>query len=382
MYNYEEELQIFMEQNIARQGQSTQDKLSLSDFSGKTIMLSGATGMIGKCMIDLLMCCNDSQVWEKPVEIIALSRDEKRAKERLAQHWEKEMFHFMCCDVNHKISECGQVDYVIHAASNTHPLQYSQDSVGTIAANVLGTKNLLDYAVAHGAKRFCFLSSVEIYGENRGDVDRFDEEYLGYLDCNTLRAGYPESKRAGEALCNAYHRTYQLDFVIPRLSRVYGPTMLYSDSKAISQFIKKAAARENIVLKSAGTQLYSYTYVLDAAMGILTVLLQGKTGEAYNISDTESEVTLRQITEWLAEDTGVKVVFEVPDMAEKSGYSTATKALLDTDKVRLLGFRPKTHMREGLIKTVQFMEKSMLATFSDLLYDNLNFIRIDRNVPD
>ena len=83
---------------------------------------------------------------------------------------------------------------------------------------------------------------LEIYGENRGDVETFPESYLGYIDCNTLRAGYPESKRLGETLCNAYAQTFGLDFVIPRLSRVYGPTMLPTDSKAISQFIKKAAA--------------------------------------------------------------------------------------------------------------------------------------------
>lgn len=352
MYCYEEELQMLIGQHITGQRQASQGKLSLAELSGKTIMLSGATGMIGKYMIDLLMCCNDRNLWERPVHIAALSRNEESARKRLAQHFGKDTFRYYCCDVAQGISECGQADYIIHAASNTHPLQYSQDSVGTITANVLGTKNLLDYAVTHGTKRFCFLSSVEIYGENRGDVERFEEGYLGYLDCNTLRAGYPESKRTGEALCNAYYQTYQLGFVIPRLSRVYGPTMLPSDTKAVSQFIKRAASGEDIVLKSAGTQLYSYTYVADAVMGILTVLLQGQTGEAYNVSDTESEVTLRQIAEWLALDNGVKVVFEMPDAAEQKGYSTATKALLGTKKIEALGFRPFTHMREGLVKTV------------------------------
>lgn len=327
-----------------------QDK-SWAELSGKTIMISGATGMLGKCLIDILMQYNG--VCRKPVNIIALSRNKESAKKRLAEHWDREEFHYISCDVNQPIPECGQADYIIHAASNTHPLQYSQDSIGTITANVLGTKNLLDYAVSQQAERFCFVSSVEIYGENRGDKEKFDEDYLGYIDCNTLRAGYPESKRVGETLCNAYGKTYQMDFVIPRLSRVYGPTMLLSDSKAISQFIKKAAAGEDIVLKSDGMQLYSYTYALDAAMGILTVLLKGKNGEAYNISDTGSEVTLRQIAEWLAKDNNVNVRFEIPDAAERAGYSTATKALLDTEKIEALGWQPKTHMREGLRKTVR-----------------------------
>lgn len=332
---------------------------------GKTILISGATGMIGKCIIDILMTYNYMQNGlhnEKNgerVTIIALSRNKETAKKRFAQYWDNDNFRYVSADVNEAIPECGSADYVIHAASNTHPLQYSQDSIGTITSNVIGTKNLLDYAVAHKAERFCFVSSVEIYGENRGDTDKFSEDYLGYIDCNTLRAGYPESKRLGETLCNAYYQTHKLDFVISRLSRVYGPTMLQSDSKAIAQFIKKAAAGEDIILKSAGTQLYSYTYALDAAMGVLTVLLKGECGEAYNISDSESEVTLRQITEWLAQDNGVKVTYELPDVTEQAGYSTATKAILDTEKISALGWIPQIHMREGLVRTVESLKQEL-----------------------
>ena len=340
MQTYKEEIQSLLKQDMPWE-----------KLSGKVVMISGATGMIGKCIIDMLMQYNSNSFgW---VKVIGLSRNQESARKRLYEYWDKDTFQYITCDVNQTIPECGQVDYVIHAASNTHPLQYANDPVGTIAANVIGTKNLLDYAVSHGTKCFCFLSSVEIYGENRGDTNRFDENYLGYLDCNALRAGYPEGKRVGEALCNAYAKSYQLEFVIPRLSRVYGPTMISSDSKAIAQFIRKAVAGEDIILKSAGTQLYSYTYVLDAALGVLTVLLKGESGEAYNISDTESEATLREIAEWLAKNNGVKVIFDTPDSVEQAGYSNATKALLDTKKIEALGWYPRTHIWEGLRKTVQ-----------------------------
>lgn len=354
MQTYQEDIKAYI----------TKD-LPWEKICGKTVLISGATGMIGKCIIDILMAYNDMKNSLHNIDssacitIIALSRNQETAKKRFAQYWENENFRYISADVNETIPECGSADYVIHAASNTHPMQYSQDSIGTITSNVIGTKNLLDYAVAHKAERFCFASSVEVYGENRGDTDKFSEDYLGYIDCNTLRAGYPESKRLGETLCNAYYQTYKLDFVIPRLSRVYGPTMLSSDSKAIAQFIKKAAAGEDIILKSAGTQLYSYTYALDAAMGVLAVLLKGESGEAYNISDSESEVTLRQITEWLAQDNDVKVTYEIPDVAEQAGYSTATKAILDTEKISALGWKPQVHMREGLRKTVQSLREGI-----------------------
>lgn len=315
-------------------------------LEGKRILISGATGMIGKCLIELLMCRNRAA--GRPIHVTALSRNGERAKARLGEYWELPYFQYISCDVNKGIPECGQADVIVHAASNTHPLQYSQDSIGTIASNVVGTKNLLDYAVSHGTGHFCFVSSVEIYGENRGDVEKFDESYSGYIDCNSLRAGYPESKRLGEALCNAYRQTYGLEFSIPRLSRVYGPTMLPTDSKAISQFIKKAAAREDIVLKSEGNQKYSYTFVTDAAAGILYTILLGKAGEAYNVADAASDITLRELAGILAELAGTRVVFEPPKESERRGYSTATKAMLDASKLMGTGWTPRVHMREGL----------------------------------
>lgn len=326
-------------------------------LSGRTLLLSGATGMIGKCLVDILMKHNDGQKDSiKAVRVIALSRNEQSAKERFREYWGRDDFQYAACDVNKDIPEFGTVDFVVHAASNTHPIQYANDSIGTIASNIIGTKNLLDYATTHETKRFCFVSSVEVYGENRGDVEKFDESYLGYIDCNTLRAGYPESKRLGETLCNAYFQTYGLDFVIPRLSRVYGPTMLQSDSKAISQFIKKAANGEDIVLKSEGNQKYSYSFVTDAAAGILYTLLLGECGHAYNIADKKSDITLKELAHCLAQIAGTKVIFELPDESERRGYSTATKAMLCADKLEQLGWRANVHMEAGLAETVASMK--------------------------
>lgn len=346
MKTYEDQLRKFTDQNELWEC-----------FSNCTVLLSGATGMIGKCIVDAVMLRNE--MYGSNIKLIAFSRNPEMAKLRFADYADKPWFQYISCDVNQKIPECGDADYIIHAASNTHPRQYADDSVGTIAANVFGTKNLLDYAASHHTRRFCFVSSVEIYGENRGDVEKFDEKYLGYLDCNTLRAGYPESKRLGETLCNAYRQTYGLDFVIPRLSRVYGPTMLMSDSKAISQFLKKAAAGEDIVLKSEGSQKYSYTFVTDAAAGILYTIAFGSMGEAYNIADGASDITLKELSGILAEIAGTKVVFELPEESERRGYSTATKAMLDASRIEAMGWKAQVHMQEGLLCSVESFRMDM-----------------------
>ena len=218
------------------------------------------------------------------------------------------------------------------------------------------TEQILKLAVKNKSRRVLFLSSVEVYGENRGDVEQFNEKYCGYIDCNTLRAGYPEGKRTGEALCQAYIKAHQLDVVIPRISRVFGPTMLSSDSKALSQFIKKAVSNEDIVLKSEGTQYYSYIYASDAVSALFYLLFYGVSGEAYNIADADFDIHLKDFANILANISQKKVVFELPDAIESSGYSKATIARLDPGKIGQLGWKPQNTLTEALKKTVGILK--------------------------
>lgn len=172
-----------------------------------------------------------------------------------------------------------------------------------------------------------------------------------------MRAGYPESKRCGEALCQAYIRQKGLDVVIPRLTRSYGPTLLKSDTKALSQFLHKGITGEDIVLKSAGTQYYSYTYVADAVSGLLTVLLKGECGQAYNIADDASDIMLKDLAAIIAGYAGKKVVFEIPDVVESAGYSKATKARLESAKLQKLGWYAKFDIKNGIERTIEMLKE-------------------------
>ncbi len=330
--------------------------LPWENLKGKTVLMSGATGLIGSFLIDVLRFRSSNM--GDDIKVVGLGRSKGRILSRFGLTENATDFIAVEQDVNDAPGDelkGIKADYVLHLASNTHPLQYSTDPIGTILTNVIGLRNMLDYAADVKAKRFVFASSVEVYGENRGDTERFSEDYLGYIDCNTLRAGYPESKRAGEALCQAYMKQRDLSVVIPRLARTYGPSMLSSDTKAISQFIKKGVAREDIVLKSEGTQLYSYSYVADAVSGLLYCMLLGEDGGAYNIADPDSDITLKDMANLIAEYRGKKVIFELPDATEAAGYSKATKAILDGSKLRSMGWKAEYSMEKGLKRTIDIL---------------------------
>ncbi|MBO4390451.1 MAG: NAD-dependent epimerase/dehydratase family protein [Lachnospiraceae bacterium] len=336
--------------------------LGYEKLSGKSILVTGASGLIGSFLTDVIMELNLTR--NLKCHYYALGRNTEKAKARFSKYWDNEYFHFISHDMNEPLTEADSslpetVHYVLHMASNTHPLAYATDPIGTITTNIIGTQYLLEFAVKHHAERFAFTSSNEVYGENRGDVEFFDEHYCGYIDCNTMRAGYPESKRCGEALCQAYMKQKGLSVVIPRLTRSYGPSMLQSDTKAISQFIRKGVAGEDIVLKSAGTQYYSFTYMADAVSGLLTVLLKGEDGEAYNISDIGSDIMLKDLAALIAEKSGTKVIFEIPDELESSGYSKATKARLDGSKLSSLGWSAAYDITAGIERTLAILKEEV-----------------------
>lgn len=319
-----------------------------------TLLISGASGLIGSTLIDCILEMND--LCSAGFKIIAIARNRKRAMDRLGLYFDRNDFEFISCDINNSIPEMGKADYILHAASNTHPLEYSSDPIGTINTNVIGTENLLEYAIMHHTKRFVFLSSVEVYGEDRDGTKGFSETDCGYLDCIQVRSGYPESKRVGECLCRAYEHKYKMDVVIPRLCRVYGPTMWPDDSKALAQFIKNAVSNENIVLKSNGKQYYSYIHVIDAVKAIFYIMDKGKSGEAYNVSSKLSDVKLIELAEKLSEISGTKVIFNLPQEEESQGYSRATTAILNNEKLRALGWKEEFDIDSGLRTTVRILK--------------------------
>lgn len=309
----------------------TQLSLPWEKLSGCNILITGATGLIGSCLVEVLM-----ERKQKDYQVYALGRNEGRAMERFSKYWDNERFHFVRYDVTKPLQSDIDFQYIIHAASNASPNFFATKPVEIIKANINGVSNLMDYGLEHGLKRFLFVSSGEVYGE--GDGRAFTEDYSGYVDCTSPRSCYPTSKRAAESLCVSYAQEYGVEVVIARPSHTYGPHFTESDNRVYAQFIRNVLRGEDIVMKSTGEQFRSWCYVVDCVSGLLHILLKGENGQAYNIADNSSNISIRELAEMIAEIGGKKVVFDIPSDAEKKGYNVVTKSVFDTQKLGGLGW--------------------------------------------
>ena len=323
----------------------------IDTLKGKHFLITGATGLIGTFFIDALMEMNESGA---NITIIATGRNREKAKDRFGVYWDNPAFSFYEQDVRSPFPKDIVADYIVPLASNTHPLAYSLYPIETIDINVLGAKNALDLASRCNGI-VLYPSSVEIYGNGR-NREAFSETNTGYLNLSNSRSCYPESKRLSEALCQAYSEEKGVKTKIIRLSRVFGPTMLKEDSKASSQFIKNAIAKENIVLKSKGQQLFSYTYVADAVNAMLFVLINGEYNTAYNISVDSCNVSLLDFASVCAELSGTSVVFDLPSEQENKGYSIASVAIMDNNMLRALSWNGSYEIREAIEHVITILE--------------------------
>ena len=324
-------------------------------IDNKTILITGATGMVGSYLIRALLTRNFRR--NLSTKIIAVGRSRKKFLTRFSDCKQIETVTFLQQDVQAPLEVSENIDYIFHMASNTHPRIYAQKPIDTIMSNVTGTCHLLELAAKNPGCRFVFLSSGDVYGDNIGGKKYLEEKDCGYLDCNMLRAGYTESKRVCEALCNAYREEKKVDFVTARLCRLYGPTMQLDDSRAISQFIMNAARKENIILKSAGTQIFSHCYVYDAVSALLYILVNGISGEVYNVAGGTNAYSLREIAEMLAQIGGCQVEAGCSTPEEKKGGGSFQNVLLSTEKLEGIGWRAEVAMKDGLRHTVDCVRK-------------------------
>lgn len=328
------------------------EDISWEKLKDKTVLITGANGMIGSYMLYVLTQLNDTRDYH--IQVLAMMRNVKKLPEEVRNREDVTVIQH---DVVNRLEIEGKVDYVIHAASPASPLIMQNQPVETIAANTIGTFNTLELAKEKNAEGYMFISSREIYGQPSEDQEFFFEDTYGFVDQLNPRSCYSEGKKAAETMCVSYNYEYGLNTKIARLAHTYGPGMSIYDGRVQADFLKNVFHNEDIVLKSEGTAIRTYTYIGDAVAGLYRILLDSDE-MVYNIGNEDGKVSIRELAEILVTiypERGLKLVFDIPEGGTK-GTAPYTLGILNSSKLRGIGWKPKYSIKEGFKRTLDYLE--------------------------
>jgi nucleoside-diphosphate-sugar epimerase len=323
-------------------------------LTGKTVLISGAYGYVPAYFVHALLARNC--LAGERIKVIALCRDEARAGERFAAYRGREDFKLQLQDVRQPLALAETVDFFIHAASPTGFKARYENPADIFTSNVNGCQNLLERARVQPAAGFLFLSSVDVYGLNPTGA-RMREENYGAMDSLNIHNVYAEAKRAGEMLCRAYYLQYKLPVVIARAGQIIGPGPALHDERLHINFIAQILANNKIILKSDGSARRSFIYITDAVAGMLSALLKGERGQAYNVADENGEASVLELARLAASlagggNTAIEFDCEQKDLPEvKLALADVTA---DSSKLRALGWRPQLSLRQGLERMMAY----------------------------
>lgn len=325
--------------------------LPYEEMKETTVLVTGATGLIGVSIVRALVAIGD-------IKVIAHVRNREKAEEIYGALLQKNVELYVD-DITKEINVSEDIDYIFHCASITTSKTMIEKPVETICTSVEGTKNILELAKNKKSKSVIYVSSMEMYGAFNNINHDVTEKDLGYVDNLKIRSNYPESKRLCENMCIAYMSEYNIPVKIARLAQTFGAGILPGENRVFAQFAKSAIKGEDIVLHTKGMSEGNYCYTRDCITGLLTILLKGKNGEAYNISNPESHITIADMAYMVADKIAegrIKVVFDIPS-ENKFGYAADTKMKLNSSKLQALGWKPEIGLEEAYKRMILDMEK-------------------------
>lgn len=326
-------------------------------LAGKTILVTGGNGFLPAYLVETILFLNEGFNSHSPSKVVALVRNEDRARERFSSYDGRSDLSFLVQDVCSPLDMRGDLDFIIHTASQASPKYYGIDPVGTLSANVFGTQRLLNLAKEKKVESFLFFSSGEVYGKLDSSQVPTPEDVYGFVDPVDVRSCYAESKRVGETMCVSWAQQYQIPARIVRPFHTFGPGMKLDDGRVFADFVADIVSHRNIVMNSDGSARRAFCYLADATVGFFTVLFKGQIGEAYNVGNDRGEFSILEFAHMAAglyPSRQLKVV--VNESAAVADYlkSPIVRNCPDISKIRRLGWEPAIPIDEGLRRTVQY----------------------------
>ena len=330
-------------------------KLNFDNLKNKNILITGASGLIGSQLVMFLECYN--RIKNANVNIYALVRNEEKAKKIFQNILDKNTFHIVVGDITEPLNISDNIDYIIHGASPTSSKYFVSNPVETINTAINGTNNILKFAKDKNIEGMVYLSSLEVYGvPPKEDVKEND---YGYIDNMSVRSSYSEGKRLAECLCSSYFNEYNIPVKVARLSQTFGPGVEYNDGRVFAEFARCAIECRDIILHTEGKTLRTYCYTKDVIAAILTILLKGNNGEAYNVTNKNTGITIKEMAELVCtinKESNIKVKIEIPENIALFGYNPEMKIKLNTDKIEQLGWEATTSLENMFTNLIESMK--------------------------
>ncbi len=336
---------------------SCQPEILLSKLKNKVFLVTGASGMIGSYIIYTLLKLNEE--YKADIKIKAVVRNINKLDEYIKNNKKVEV---IVQDIIKPLEIKDEINYIVHAASPASPKIMKDQPVETNFANTIGTANTLNLAKEKNADGYLFISSREIYGEPADGQELFTEDGpLGQVNPLVPRNGYAEGKKAAENMCSGFKEEYGLNTKIVRLAHTYGPGMSIYDGRVQADFLNNILHNQNIILKSDGSSVRTYTYIADAVVAMFLVLLNSE-DMVYNIADENSKTTIKELAETLIKikaEKHLELIFDIPKEKDK-GAASFKNGILSTDKIRKeLSWNPKFSIYDGFARTVKHLEEEL-----------------------
>lgn len=312
-----------------------------------TVFVTGATGLLGSQAVLALACMN--RIRHSNIHIVAMARDREKVKKTFGDPADAKDLTVYYGDIIDPIDYPGKVDYIIHGASATSSRYFVTHPAETIKTALKGTENILEFARKKEIRSMVYLSSLEVYGTPDHKKERVGESDYGYLDPMSVRSSYSEGKRMAECMCASYAGEYGISVKSARLSQTFGAGVDYQDGRVFAEFARCAVEKKDIILHTQGNTVRSYCYTKDAIRGIFYILLKGEKGRAYNLTNMDTAVSIREMAELVCSlypENGIQVKVEIPEDVASFGYNPEMVIRLDASELQNLGWKPTVGLRE------------------------------------
>ncbi|MCM1283725.1 MAG: NAD(P)-dependent oxidoreductase [Muribaculaceae bacterium] len=330
----------------------------LEELRDSSVLVTGATGLIGSQLVKTLACAN--RLKGLNTTVYGLVRSKGKAERVFGGLLDRGDVKLVLGDIGARVEMGEPLHYIFHCASPTSSKYFVSNPVETIMTAVEGTKNVLELAREKEVRGMVYLSSLEVYGIPRTKDGTVTEEDYGYIDPLSPRSSYSEGKRMVECLCASYAKEYGVPVKIARLSQTFGAGVEYNDGRVFAEFARCAVEKRNIVLHTAGNTLRTYCYTKDAISALLVILVRGEAGSAYNVTNPDTAVTIREMAQCVCDafpESGIGVEFDLPGDLEAFGYNPEMVIKLDTKKLTALGWKATVDLKQMFVRMIEGFER-------------------------